>query len=358
MPTNPLAEIEKNKKRTLTIMISIVAITALIFTGYVLANNNPKQTKTENALTITGTIEARSAIASFKVPGKLENMLVDEGAQVKNGQQLAVLENSQLMAKLTQAEGAAQAAESQSQQAKEAITLTEQQVETTISQLQAKVAQAEVGVKNAKQLYDRMVVLQEGSAVSQNDFEQAENGYELAKNQLAEAQAGLDQAIASRTKIATAQSQYQASLGQSQQAQGAVQEAQAYLHDAQLKAPIAGFITQKYLEIGEMLNAGTPVYEITDLEHPYVKVYISEDKIGQIGLNQKVDVKVSAFPDKVFTGKVVWINNAGEFAVKKAVNEQHQHDIRSFEVKIDLPNPDLLLKVGMTATVNLLEEAK
>ncbi|MEG6615124.1 HlyD family efflux transporter periplasmic adaptor subunit [Peptococcaceae bacterium 1198_IL3148] len=357
MDTNSFTAIEKNKKRTLIILLVIIAITALIFTGYRYQNNST-QAQEQADLSITGTIEARSAIASFKVPGKLETLLVDEGAKVEAGQKLATLENSQLQAKLTQAAGAAQAAAAQAQQAREAITLTEQQVETTIAQLQAKVEQAEVGLKNAQQLYDRMTVLHNSDAISQSDYDQAVNGYQLAQSQLAEAKAALDQAIASRTKVATAQSEYQAALGQSQQAQGALHEAQAYLNDATLKAPIAGYITQKYLEVGEMLNAGTPVFEVSDLTHPYVKVYISEDKIGRVHLNQQAEVKVDAFPNQVFKGQVVWINNAGEFAVKKAVNEQQQHDVRSYEVKIDVPNPDLLLKVGMTATVNILQEAE
>jgi HlyD family secretion protein len=60
----------------------------------------------------------------------------------------------------------------------------------------------------------------------------------------------------------------------------------------------------------------------------------------------------------VFKGKVVLINDAGEFAVKKAINEQYDHDIRSFKVKIDVSNQDLALKTGMTAKVKIIEEAK
>lgn len=67
---------------------------------------------------------------------------------------------------------------------------------------------------------------------------------------------------------------------------------------------------------------------------------------------------MDSFPGRFFKGKVVWINDAGEFAVRKAVNEQYDHDIRSFEVKIDVPNPDLVLKTGMTARVRILEEGR
>lgn len=134
-----------------------------------------------------------------------------------------------------------------------------------------------------------------------------------------------------------------------------MQEAETYLRNTHLKAPISGYITKKFLEAGEMVGAGTPVFEITDLEHTYVKVYIDERKIGRVHLNQAVEVRVDSFPGRVFKGKVVYISDAGEFAVRKAVNEQYDHDIRSFEVKIDIPNPDLVLKTGMTARVKILE---
>lgn len=346
-----------NNKKVFLLFLGAALLVLVLSLGY-FAKHSVTTAKQQDELTATGTIEARTAQASFKIAGRLETLLVEEGHKVEKGQELATLENSQLLAKLNQAQGALSAATSTAQQASEAVKLTAQQVEAAIAQAQAKVAQAEINVKNAQQLYERMTVLYENNAVSANEYDKVQNNYNLAQSQLAEARAALDQALSARLQVQTAQSQYQAAVGQSNQAQGAVEEAQAYINDTRLKAPISGYITQKYLEEGEMLNAGTPVFEITDLEHPYVKVYISEKKIGRVQLNQPVEVRVEAFPDRVFKGKVVWINDAGEFAVKKALNEQHERDIRSFEVKIDLPNDDLLLKVGMTAQVKILEGAK
>ena len=105
-----------------------------------------------------------------------------------------------------------------------------------------------------------------------------------------------------------------------------------------------------------MLNSGTPVFEITNLKNTYVKVFIDEKKIGRVREGQEVEVSLVAYPDEVFPGKVVWINPAGQFAVKKAINEQYSHDIRSFEVKNDIPNDDFKLKTGMTASVKIIEE--
>lgn len=350
-----LVKVGRQKKLILLFFVVIIALTTLIMGGYFYKKQTALASGRES-LTGTGSIEATSVLASFKVPGRIAELYVDEGSQVKKGALLAALETKELEAELTQAQGAHEAAQANSRQAQEAIPLTSQQVETTIAQCQAKVEQAEVKVKSAKQTYDRIVELHKAQAVSDSQFDDATNNYEGALKQLEEAKAGLAQAEAARLKVGVSQAQYEAAVGQANQAQGAVEKATAYLENSKLKAPMAGFITQKYLELGEMLSAGTPVFEITDLENTYVKVYISEKKIGRVKLGQRAEIRVASFPDKVFTGKVSFINNAGDFAVQRAINEQYQHDIRSFEVKIAVPNPDFALKVGMTANVKILEE--
>ena len=350
-----LVQVNRKKKLVFGFFLGIMALTALILSGYFYQ----KQTALANdrqELTGTGTIEATSVMASFKVPGRIAELFVEEGSLVKKGATLAALETQELQAELAQAKGAHEAARANSRQAQEAIPLTSQQVETTIAQCQAKVEQAQVKVKSAKQTYDRMVELHKAQAISDSQFEDATNNYEAAQKLLEEAQAGLAQAEAARLKVGVSEAQYEAALGQANQASGAVAKATAYLENSKLKAPMGGFITQKYLELGEMLNAGTPVFEITDLENTYVKVFINETKIGRVKLGQQAEIRVASFPDQVFTGKVVFISNAGEFAVQRAVNEQYQHDIRSFEVKLAVPNPDFALKVGMTANVKILEE--
>ncbi len=337
--------------------LGIVAAGILIFNRYFyvqkIALDNERQ-----SLTATGTIEATNALASFKIAGKLENVLVDEGSQVKTGQEIASLEAQEISSDVVTAHGAYDAAVAQAKQAADSITLTSQQVESTINELQAKVSQAEIGVNDAKLAYERASSLYENGAVSRKTLDDATNAYDLAKSKLQEAKAGLDQALAARTNVSLAQFQYQAAQGAVQQAGGAVQKAEVYLKNTHLLAPMSGYITEKYLEPGEMLNAGTPVFEITDMDHPYVNIYLSEKKIGRVQLNQTAEVTVDAFPEQIFKGNVVLINEAGEFAVQKAINDQYEHDIRSFQVKIDLPNDDLALKTGMTARVKIIEEER
>ncbi|NLC07654.1 MAG: biotin/lipoyl-binding protein, partial [Syntrophomonadaceae bacterium] len=273
--------------------IGIVAVSVYLFGGYLSRQQSALSLERES-LTFTGTIEARTAKASFKVPGRIGNLLVDEGAKVEEGQLLANLESRELEAKLTQAQGAWTAAQAQVEQARESVALTTQQVESSIEQVRAKVEQAEVGVNDARLTLERTTALYASGVGSQKNLDDAQNAYLLAEKILQEAQAGLAQAESARMKVRVAQAQYEMALGQCQQAEGADLEAKACLENTKLICPLSGYVTAKYLENGEMVNAGTPVFEITDLQNTYVKIFVSEEKIGRISLNQAAEVTLDA----------------------------------------------------------------
>ncbi len=336
-----LSELGKKKSVVTIVLLLVIVAAAGIYYAY-FYQRQAVLADARGSLTATGTIEAKTVMTSFKVAGRIQTLLVDEGSAVEKGQELAVLESREIEAKFAQAQGANQAAEGQARVAEKAISVTSQTVG-------AKIEQAQAALTDAKQKYQRAESLHASGAISNSQFDEATNN-------LNKYQGLLNEALAGQAQVEVARNQYAAAVGLNQQAQGAQQETQVYLDNTHLTAPISGFITQKTLEEGEMLSAGTPVFEISDLKHTYVKIFIDETKIGRVQLNQAAEVSVDAFPGKVFTGKVVWINPAGQFAVQKALNEQYSHDIRSFEVKIDLPNDDLVLKTGMTAMVKILED--
>ncbi|MEN6391706.1 MAG: efflux RND transporter periplasmic adaptor subunit [Syntrophomonas sp.] len=326
------------KKKSAVCLGVIVLIIVAGVSFYIHYNNNQKRLLAQReSLTATGLVEATTIDVAFKVPGKLDKMLVDTGSTVVATQEIATLESKEIEAKVLQASGGVQAAQALVDEAGSSIPLTSQSVE-------AKVEQAQAAYDNAKQQYDRIKVLHDGGAASDSSLDQALNAMKAAQGQL-------DEAIAARLNVEVIGQKYQAAVGNKQSADGLLMEAQTALDNTHMKSPVGGIVTQKYLDAGEMVNAGTPVYEISDLKHPYVKVFIDETKIGRVSLNQDVDVQVDAYPQRVFKGKVVWISDAGQFAVHKAINEQYNHDIRSFEVKINLSNDDLALKTGMTARV-------
>ncbi len=352
-----LTNLKRNKMIVYGLFLILTVGAAGIWGGY-FQHHHKALAENQAALIATGTIEAKTTLASFKVPGRINSILVQEGDVVEKGQELAALDKRELEAKVLQAKGAGEAAEGQVSQASIAVSLTGQQVEAKVEQSQAMLSKAQVGVTNSEQQLERVRKLQEGGAASQSMADQAQNAYDAAVQDLEAARGQLDEAITARMQVTVAESQYKTAAGLYLQAEGALAEAEAYIDNAVLKAPGSGYITDQFLEEGEILNAGTPVFEITDLENTYVKIFIDEEKIGRVQIGQEANISVEAYPGQVFKGRVVWINEAGQFAVKKAISEQYSHDIRSYEVKVAVPNDKNRLKTGMTASVEIFEGEK
>ncbi len=399
-------------KKLAVLLLGLLVIAGICILSGCFSGSSQALNQAHAALQGTGSIEAKSISASFKVPGKLNSILVNVGDPVSTGQEIASVESGEIEAKVAQAQGAYSAALGQQNQAQDAIGLASDTVNAKIQQAQAGIAQAQAGkaqaiagkeqavagrdqavagleqakiaMSNAEATYNRVKELYTNGFAAESDYDDARDNFEAKKAQVTQIEAQVTQleaqvtqldaqiaqmdaqiqqvngqlaeALAARQQVAVYEAQYQAAAGQSQMASGAVQEAEVYLANTHLYSPINGYITSKIMEAGEMVNAGTPVLEITDVEHTCVKVFIDEVKIGRVQLGQKATITVPAYPDREFSGTVTQISSAGQFAVQKAINEQYSHDLQSFEVRIDVDNADLALKVGMTATVKLDED--
>jgi HlyD family secretion protein len=122
--------------------------------------------------------------------------------------------------------------------------------------------------------------------------------------------------------------------------------------DMNLKTPVQGVVLRKNVEAGETVIAGTPIFTIGDLEHPWVKIYVKEDKLGLVKLGQKGEVRVDTYPGKVFTGRVTYISSEAEFTPKN-VQTQEERVKLVFGVKVRVDNPNQELKPGMPADVSI-----
>jgi multidrug resistance efflux pump len=115
-----------------------------------------------------------------------------------------------------------------------------------------------------------------------------------------------------------------------------------------LVAPRDGVILRTVFEPGEQVPPGAPVAVLGDLRNLTLKVYLPEDRYGQVSVGQRADVTVDSFPGDVFAARVDTIASQAEFTPR---NVQTQDDrVKSvYAIKLRLPNPDLRLKPGMFA---------
>jgi HlyD family secretion protein len=140
-------------------------------------------------------------------------------------------------------------------------------------------------------------------------------------------------------------------------AQIALAKANADLADLNLKratitSPIDGTILRRSFQAGEFVGQGSAVFVVADLTRAAMTVYVGEENLGKVKLNQTVDVKTDSTGDKVFTGKITRISDKAEFT-PATIQTKEQRVNLVFAVTIELDNTDGDLKPGMPADATI-----
>ena len=191
-------------------------------------------------------------------------------------------------------------------------SVLEAELEASKANLNASKVEYDYQLKN----YNRIKGLFEKELVSETEYESAEYSFSRAKYSY-------------------------------QQAQSNFSKAQTNLEYAMIYSPIDGVVLSKAVDEGQTVASGfsTPtLFTIAqNLKEMRVIADIDEADIGQVHEGQKVEFEVDAYPDEVFTGTVTQVR----------LEATTTSNVVTYEVVIDAPNPDLKLKPGLTATVNI-----
>lgn len=156
---------------------------------------------------------------------------------------------------------------------------------------------------------------------------------QLAKAQMDQAQKALDQAKAA---VARAEAQ--------------VRYLEAQLEKLTVTAPIDGVVLALDAKAGEVVQAGAAVLILGDLAHLTIRVYVPEDRLGDVRLGQMADLTVDAFPGQVFPAKVVYISDKAEYTPQN-VQTQERRKATVFAVELEILDTTGRLKPGMPADV-------
>jgi HlyD family secretion protein len=323
------------KKRLIIVGIIIAIITA------VLLINHFHNKKDDGALSLSGNVEVTETNVGFKLPGRVMELTVDEGQQVNVGQLIARIDNAELASVVMQNKASLQEAMTRLAELKAGSRVQE------IERARAGVNAQAADLDKAKKDYERADILYKNGAISASQFEAAQNAYNTRAAQLKSAQETF-----SLVKEGPRKEDIQAAEHRVQQVKAMLNTSEERLKDTVLFAPISGVILRKNVELGETLSAGTPAFTIGDLENPWVKVYVKENRLGQVKLGQKADVKVDSFKDKTYDGTVTFISSEAEFTPKNVQTEEERVKL-VFGVKVKVKNENGELKPGMPADVKI-----
>jgi RND family efflux transporter MFP subunit len=241
------------------------------------------------------------------VDGRLRN--VQEGDWVEAGTVLARIRDSDYITVVEQAR-------SQLAETKSALAATESQL-----------AGAKATLLKAQEDYDRAVNLFGSQSMTKSNFEQVQTRRDTSQSQVDALQS---QADAARAKISLAQAQ--------------LEQAVIVLGDCYLKAPRRGQVLQRKIEVGDMAGAGTVGFILSDTSTVKTIFGVPDRTLSKVHLGDKLSITSEGLPGQEFPGTVTRI-----YPVADSTS-------RVFNVELSLPNPKQLLKVGMIAALELVEE--
>ena len=322
---------KKRNQDLRTGLIALIVVIVLIFIiGLIINRPEP--------IIIQGEADASEIRISGKITGRVKEFKAEEGAQVKIGDTLVVIDSPELAAKIEQANAAENAAQAQN---KKAIKGARKEMIVGAWEMWQK---AQVGVDIAKKSFDRVQRLFDKGVVTAQKRDEAEAQYKAAVATASAAKSQYDMA-----KNGAEKEDKEAALALVDRAKGAVNEVKSYLKEITLTSPINGEITDIYPKRGELVGAGAPIMSIVDLNDIWFTFNVREDLLGGLKMDKTFKVKVPALNNKIVEVKVTYIKALASYATWKATKTTGQFDVKTFEVRARSTAKVADLRPGMTA---------
>lgn len=277
-----------------------------------------------NEFDATGTFEATEITVSAEQNGRLLRFDITEGMQLKALQQVGLIDTVQL---------ALQA---------RALGATKESIANQRPDLTKQIAATRQQLMKAEMEQQRFENLVKDHAANQKQLDDAISAVNVLKKQL-EAQVS---ALNNTTQ--SLNSQMNATDIQRLQVLDQLQK-------CHISTPIAGTVLSKYMEPGEFVTIGKPLFKMADIENMYLRAYITSSQLARVKIGQNV----KAFADfgggdrKEYQGVVTWISERSEFTPKTILTNDERADL-VYAVKIAVKN-DGFIKIGMYGEVKIID---
>ncbi|MGH9726805.1 MAG: HlyD family secretion protein, partial [Candidatus Acidiferrales bacterium] len=157
-------------------------------------------------------------------------------------------------------------------------------------------------------------------------------------------------AQANRKQVNVRQSELSTTLAQLEQARASAAEAATQLGYTKIYSPIDGIVSVRVAKQGEVVAQGAPIVVVVDVDHLWVRADVEETYIDSVNFGQTLEVKLPS--GDILEGPVFFKGVENDFATQRDVSRT-KRDIKTFAIKVAVPNPQHRLFTGMTATVLL-----
>ncbi len=345
--------------RRLRPLLVLILIVAAVAGAYAYLHSGP------TVLTLTGIVTTDDVIVSPQTAGKIGQLLVKEGDQIKKDQLLAVIEPDELRADTEYYAANAQGMSSQVQESEAALRFQQRQTvdqitqaESTLASTEAQVKAAAADLENARLVYTRTQQLAQSNVASKQEADQARTTFNGAQAKLDSLNKQVD---AARATVALARSNSEQVLQRRSQVQ-INQHMQAAASGAAREGgrppEVRGsaFADRWHRRAcarsasGEYVNAGQPIVTLINPDDLWIRVDVEESYIDRVKLGDALTVRLPSGGER--QGTVFYRAADAGFATQRDVSRM-KRDIKTFEIRLRVDNRDRALAVGMTTYVLL-----
>ena len=289
----------------------------------------------------TGTLEVVEVNVAPTVSARVVKMHVVEGQAVRVGDTVAVLTQPTLASEEQQRGARSRAARAMLNDIERGARPEE------IRRAEAELAAAEADASRTARDADRLRGLADRQVVSAQQYDAART--------LAASAASRRDAIGASLKLlreGATQERIRAARAESEAADAAVETARATGRDLVLTAPVAGLVSTRNVEPGEVVVPGAPVVTIAENRRQTVRVFVNQAAVSRVNAGQAVQGVLDAYPDRPFTGRVASVATKAEFTPRVALTERERNDLL-FAVKVEFADTTGALKAGLPITVRI-----
>ena len=284
----------------------------------------------------TGTFEATEVTVSAKATGELKSFDISEGQTVEQGAVVGSIDAYQLQQTSEQLEAQ-----------KRQLGATRSATDSRRLDLEKQLSSINQQIANAQRERQRFTELVADGAVPKKQLDDINYQIKVLERQR---EATRDQIRSNNASLAEQSKGIGAQIDglNAQQRQIADQIA-----NAQVKAPIAGTVLEKYVERGEFVAIGKPLFKMADVQNMFLRAYVTSSQLKDLKIGQKVTV-FADYGDKqkkTYEGTIAWISSRSEFTPKTILTDDERADL-VYAVKVAIKN-DGFVKIGMYGEVKL-----
>lgn len=320
-------------KKTIIPAVAVALIAAAVAVYALVARHRPEAP----TLRLSGNIEVTAVEVSFRIPGRMIQRRVSEGAAVRAGQVIALLDPADIDHEISLRRGELDAARAALGDLEAGFRPEE------IAQAHAALRAQRSEAERQESEFHRQEGLYAQDVISKRELEAASAGFKTSSERVREAEERLR-----LLQNGSRKEQVEVARARVRQSEAALAASATRLGYTTLTSPISGVVLSDGAEAGEQVSAGTPVVTIGNLDDLWLRAYVDETDLGRILLGQPVRVSTDTFRAKNFSGRITFIASEAEFTPKQVQTEKERVKL-VYRVKISLENPRHELKPGMPA---------